>query len=143
MKTNRIDKEAVIGIADFLGIQLTEDQINEILENYDSVAQDKTENRDLIVEHMIHELPGEEFKFYLDEKITCWQRTHFKIKSENKEDAKKKAIEFYKKGGCDEIGWEHVYETNEEMSIEDNDGQTTEELFTIDGETIFDNAKDK
>jgi hypothetical protein len=143
MKTTRIDKEDVIGIADFLGVQLSEDQINEILENYDSVAQDKTETWDLIVEQMIDEIPGEEFEFYLDEKITCWMRTTFKVKGEDKEDAKKKAIEFYKSGGCDGIKWEKVDETNEEMSVEDNDGQTTEELFTIDGETIFDNAKDK
>jgi hypothetical protein len=81
----------------------------------------------------------ETFNFYLDTKVTTWYRTNFEIDADNLEDARKKAIEMYNKGTLSELGWEQIYDTIENMSIIDNGGYSTEELY-LEDELIFDNA---
>lgn len=81
------------------------------------------------------------FEFYIDTKVTDWYRTNFEIEANSLEEAKQKAIEFVKEDEHGEIPWEQVDCTIEPMSVEENDGQSTEELYDNDGNVIWDNTK--
>jgi hypothetical protein len=82
----------------------------------------------------------EEFKFYLDEKKTIWYRGHFTIEAETVEEATKKA-EMYIKDDTDgdDWDWEQLTDTTESLSLSDNDGYPTRELYNEEGELILDN----
>ena len=85
----------------------------------------------------------ETFDFYLDTKVTGWYRTPFEIEANTLEEAKQKAIEFVKSGETTYISWEQIDDTVETMSVKDNDGESTEELYTYsDGEMIWDNGEE-
>lgn len=84
----------------------------------------------------------ETFDFYLDTKVTGWYRTPFEIEANSLEEAKLKAIEFVKSGETSYISWEQIDDTVETMSVKDNDGESTNELYTYsDGEMIWDNSE--
>ena len=74
----------------------------------------------------------ETFDFYLDTKVTTWYRTPFEIKANTLEEAKELAIKFVKEDEHSEISWEHLDDTIEGMSVGDNGGFSTEELFCTD-----------
>ena len=78
------------------------------------------------------------FNFYLDSKVTTWYRTDFEIDADNLEDARKKALEMYNNGTLSELGWEQIEDTIETMSVKDNGGYPTEELYSED-ECVFEN----
>lgn len=71
----------------------------------------------------------ETFNFYVDTKVTTWMRTEFEVEAKNLEQAKKKAIKFHKEGNTTSIGWDEVMDAQEPMSVEDNGGEPTEEMF--------------
>ena len=81
------------------------------------------------------------FNFYVDHKVTTWYRTFFEIEAESLADARKLALEFHNQGNTSNIGWHEVMDTQEQMSVKDNDGEPTEELYYEDGECIWDNTK--
>lgn len=80
------------------------------------------------------------FNFNLDTKVTTWMRTPFEIEADTLEEAKQKAIEFHKQGNTGSIGWDEIMDAQEPMTLEENDGQSTEELFTEDGNCIWYNT---
>ncbi len=71
------------------------------------------------------------FDFYLDTKVTTWYRTNFEIEANTEEEAKQQAIEFVKddKGRITDLGWFEVDNTIEPMSVKDNGGFATQEVF--------------
>ena len=69
------------------------------------------------------------FEFFLDQKVTDWYRTPFEIKAKSIEEAKELAIKFVKDDHHGEIPWEQIDCTIEPMSVIDNGGQSTEELY--------------
>jgi DNA-directed RNA polymerase subunit F len=83
-----------------------------------------------------------QFDFYLDQKHTIWYRNKFTIDAETLEEAKDKVIKLSEiAADClpsDE--WEILYDTNEVMTVKENDGQPTVELYTNDGDLIYENA---
>ncbi len=82
------------------------------------------------------------FDFYLDTKVTTWYRTPFEIEANSLEDAKQKAIEFIKDDEHSSISWEQIDETTEVMSVDENGGESTEELYYETSEKmIWDNTK--
>jgi hypothetical protein len=82
------------------------------------------------------------FDFYLDTKVTTWYRTPFEIEANSLEEAKQKAIEFVKDDEHSSISWEQIDETIEVMSVDENDGQSTEELYYESSKNmIWDNTK--
>lgn len=84
----------------------------------------------------------ETFDFYLDTKVTTWYRTPFEIEAETLEEAKQKAIDYVKDDGHSTQSWEQIDDTIQGMSVEENDGESTEELYTYsDGEMIWDNGE--
>ena len=81
------------------------------------------------------------FNFYLDTKITTWMRTDFEIEAKSLEEAKQKAIEFHLNMETTELPWEENMDTQEPMSVEENGGESTEELYDEEGNIIWDNTK--
>ena len=84
-------------------------------------------------------------EFYLDQKVTHWYRTHFKIEADTLEEAKQKAIQFVQEQGQDELPWEPLGDViPEPMTVEENGGESTEEIFlTKTGETIWTNKPEE
>ena len=85
----------------------------------------------------------EKFNFYLDQKVTTWMRTEFSVEGESREVARQMAVDFVKEGNTSELPWEEVMDTKEVMSLEDNGGMSTEEIFEEDGTYVYINGKDK
>lgn len=85
----------------------------------------------------------ETFNFYLDTKITTWMRTPFEIEANTLEEAKQKAIEFHKQGKTEDIAWEENPDFQEFISVEENYGQPTEEIYYKDDDVsnIWNNTK--
>ena len=82
------------------------------------------------------------FDFYLDTKVTTWYRTPFEIEAETLEEAQAQAIKFVENDHHSELSWEHIDDTIEKMSVEDNGGESTDELYyTPVGDIIWDNTK--
>jgi len=69
-------------------------------------------------------------KYMLDEKQTIWFRSHHKIEAETEEECDRLMIEMVEKGNVDynNSETEYLYDTVEDMSVMDNDGQATKEL---------------
>ena len=90
-----------------------------------------------------------EFGFYQDVKVTVWQRQHFRIEAESIEEAREQAkrytqfdVSYEDDIDVDEIEWLH--DTEEFMTPEDNNGESTIEVYELDdkgkGVMIADNA---
>ena len=80
-----------------------------------------------------------EFDFYLDQKHTIWYRNKFTIEAETQDEANEKVAELYKKNELPSDDWDLLHDTVELLSVEDNGGEPTEELFTHDGVLIINN----
>lgn len=83
----------------------------------------------------------EKFNFYLDQKVTTWMRTDFRVEAETLEEAVKLAIEKYESGDLYEVTWEEVDGVREIMEVGDNGGEPTEELFDENGRLVLNNTK--
>ncbi|MHB8261076.1 MAG: hypothetical protein ACYDCN_13410 [Bacteroidia bacterium] len=85
----------------------------------------------------------EDFRFYIDQKITTWQRVRFTIKAETENEATEKATEFLKDPDeCPENGeCEIIHEANQDMSVEENEGNATRELYNEKGQEIANNTE--
>ncbi|CQB87658.1 Uncharacterised protein [Chlamydia trachomatis] len=92
----------------------------------------------------------EKFNFYQDRKVTCWERTHFDVKAESYEEAVALVKSWQGGGGlCFEddeniiiTDGETLYDTSESLSVEENGGQPTIEVFANNGEDIINNKPD-
>jgi hypothetical protein len=82
-----------------------------------------------------------EFDFYLDQKHTIWYRNKFTIEAETQEEANEKVKELYHKDELPSDDWDLLHETVEALSVGDNGGEATEELYTHSGDMILDNIK--
>ena len=90
------------------------------------------------------------FRFYQDRKVTCWERTRFEVKAESYEEA----VAIIKSWQGEDVLFfeddekvvitdgETLYETAESLPIEDNQGQPTREVFGEQGEDIINNKPD-
>lgn len=83
-----------------------------------------------------------QFNFYLDQKVTTWMRTNFSVEGDDIEVARQKAVDFVKSGNTSELPWEEVMDTKEVMSLDENGGMSTEEIFEEDGTYVYVNGKD-
>ena len=71
----------------------------------------------------------EKFHFYLDQQETLWYRTKFEVEAKDFLEAKEIAIKKCKEG-LDEYR-DFIDDTQELLSVEDNGGKPTEELFFV------------
>jgi len=85
----------------------------------------------------------ETFNFYLDQKVTTWMRTNFSVEGESLEVARQKAVDFVKEGNTSELPWDEIMDTKEVMSLEENGGMSTEEIFEEDGTYVYVNGNDE
>ena len=83
------------------------------------------------------------YNFYLDQKVTTWYRTHFEIEAENLQEANMKAIKFNEEGNTSELPWDQYDGTTELMSVEENGGAPTEELYTDMGILVYQNGNER
>lgn len=86
----------------------------------------------------------ETFSYYFDEKVTIWNRNHFTIDAENKEEANQIAKDYILEK---DIDWdiditfsEYLYDTSSNLSVEENGGEPTLELFTDEKELLYVNS---
>lgn len=85
----------------------------------------------------------QEFDFYLDERVKVWNRFKFSVEAETLEEAKEKAVYMATKNREELEFWdsEILGETFTEIEPEDNDGNSTIEIYCRkDDELLYDNA---
>lgn len=86
------------------------------------------------------------FRFFIDEKVTLWQRHKYEIVADNFEEAKsiiEKSFDdqnftgYFEDGSEDTnyIETEELFDTLESVKLQDNQGSPTQELFYIDTES--------
>lgn len=143
---NLIQKEDVLQVANNLNINVNEKIILWVIMNYGEYQEnDPTATWDLVVEQMLYNIPDElktKFNFYVDQKVTTWMRTNFSVEGDDIEVARQKAVDFVKSGNTLELPWEEVMDTKEVMSLDENGGMSTEEIFEEDGTYVYVNGKD-
>jgi hypothetical protein len=145
---NLIQKEDVQQVANDLDIKVNEKIILWVIMNYGEYQDnDPSATWNLVVEQMLYDIPEElsikTFNFYLDQKVTTWMRTEFSVEGVSREVARQMAVDFVKEGNTSEIPWDEIMDTKEVMSLEDNGGFSTEEIFEEDGTYVYTNGKDK
>lgn len=147
MSKNQIQKEDVLQVANDLDIKVNEKIILWVIMNYGEYQDnDPSATWNLVVEQMLYDIPEElsikTFNFYLDQKVTTWMRTNFSVEGEDIEVARQKAVDFVKEGNTSGIPWDEIMDTKEVMSLEDNGGMSTEEIFEENGTYVYVNGKD-
>ena len=147
MSKNQIQKEDVLQVASNLDIKVNEKIILWVIMNYGEYQDnDPSATWNLVVEQMLYDIPEElsikTFDFYLDQKVTTWMRTNFSVEGEDIEVARQKAVDFVKEGNTSGIPWDEIMDTKEVMSLEDNGGMSTEEIFEENGTYVYVNGKD-
>ena len=85
----------------------------------------------------------ETFNFYKDEKMTIWYRGKFEVEANSEEEAIEMVKELEKTNKLDnyDVYWEILDDTMEGLTVEDNGGYSTEEMYTGSGNMIWDNSK--
>jgi hypothetical protein len=147
MSKNQIQKEDVLQVANNLDIKVNEKIILWVIMNYEEYQDnDPSATWNLVVEQMLYDIPEElsikTFNFYLDQKVTTWMRTNFSVEGEDIEVARQKAVDFVKEGNTSGIPWDEIMDTKEVMSLEENGGMSTEEIFEENGTYVYVNGKD-
>jgi len=145
--SNQIQKEDVLQVANNLDIKVNEKIILWVIMNYEEYQDnDPSATWNLVVEQMLYGIPEElsikTFDFYLDQKVTTWMRTNFSVEGEDIEVARQKAVDFVKEGNTSGIPWDEIMDTKEVMSLEENGGMSTEEIFEENGTYVYVNGKD-
>jgi hypothetical protein len=85
-----------------------------------------------------------EFHFYIDEKVTIWNRLKFCIEADTLEEAKEKAKYMIVKDREEIDHYDSMYLDNtlEEIEVKDNDDNATLELYCEqDTDLIYDNSE--
>ena len=83
------------------------------------------------------------FNFYQYEKVTIWNREHFTVEAETQEEANQKVLEAIENGDISDFKHttsEYIYESVEELSVDENSGNSTIEIYNTENELIYQNA---
>ena len=84
------------------------------------------------------------FNFYKDEKVTIWNREHLTVEAETQEEANQKVLEAIKNGDISDFQHmtsEYIYDTVEELSVDENYGNPTIEIYNTNDKLIYHNAE--
>lgn len=74
------------------------------------------------------------YRFYIDTKSSIWTRSYRQVEASSEEEAKRLAKEIFKgDDGDGEYEVETLYDTQESISVEENMGFATEELYFDEG----------
>lgn len=117
-------------------------------ENDDEHTYDVEECKNYILRHSDHlqlvdedfVLGEEEFLFYMDQKHTVWLRTWFSVDAKSQEEANEKVRQMFDNDQI-EGDTEYLYETLEEMSLEENDDMSTVEIYTERVDLVLQNGE--
>jgi len=69
------------------------------------------------------------YNFYLEEKVTAWERYHFSVEADSLEAARNEAIRLVKDDNIEIDYHEDIPDLTMPMKPEDNDGFATQEIF--------------
>lgn len=86
------------------------------------------------------------YKYYIDKKQTIWEREYYDVEAKNQKEADKIAKSIFKENEdfFEPSEYETLYDTSEEMSLEDNGGFATKELFRDkDDKMLLNNGKNR
>ena len=83
------------------------------------------------------------FQFYTDTKVTMWERATFEIEAETRYEA----IEMAKKCAKSDnypsnVDYETLYDTSEELLVNNNNGEATKELYIDNEDMIWTNTNE-
>ena len=84
------------------------------------------------------------FNFYQDEKVIIWNREHFTVEAETQEEANRKVLEGIENGYISDFKHttsEYIYESVEELSVDENYGNPTIEIYNTNDKLIYHNAE--
>lgn len=117
-------------------------------ENDDEHTYDLEECKNYILRHSDHlqlvdedyVLGEEDFEFYMDQKHTVWLRTWFSVQARSQEEANEKVRQMFDNDQI-EGDTEYLYETLEEMSLEDNGDMSTVEIYTEHVDLVLQNGE--
>jgi hypothetical protein len=79
------------------------------------------------------------YKYNIDEKVTIWRRYNMYIEANSKEEADLKAKKILSEESFTEYDSELLYDTEVNMTVDENSGNSTVELFDINNNLIEDN----
>lgn len=83
------------------------------------------------------------FEFYADQKVTMWERVTFSIEAETRNEAMQIAKQSVKTGNYpSDVWYDTLYDTTEPLSIKNNNGRATLELYTEDKDMIWTNTNE-
>ena len=72
-------------------------------------------------------------QYYIDTKVTTWERQYFTVEEDTEEDNLKLAIKFFNREEELEIdNYEILGDATAEMTLEENEGYSTRELYKRD-----------
>lgn len=77
-------------------------------------------------------------KVYRDTKVTIWEREYFDVPDKT---PKKKIIEMIQSGGVEQYDAETLHDTTEELTVEENGGFATIEIYKDNHKLLFANGK--
>jgi hypothetical protein len=137
---NEITEQEVLKVCERINKPLTQNEIEWVIENYDNPNGEN--NPDLMIEMLVRGVPKKTFSYHLDQKVTTWMRTHFEIEALNRADANERAVNFINSDEIETLTWDELADVKEVMSVEDNGGASTKELYTSIGELVYHNEKE-
>jgi hypothetical protein len=78
------------------------------------------------------------FNFFVDTKVTMWERANFEVEADTYNMALEKALQMAKSGDYpDMTDYETLYDTAEYIPVKENHGQPTKELYSIYNDTTI------
>lgn len=87
------------------------------------------------------------FDYYLDTKQTVWRRTHFSVEAETFGEATDKMLLLIEEddiyNDAHFVENEILYDTFEDMGVDENGGCSTKELFSSGDEMIWENTNNE
>jgi hypothetical protein len=84
---------------------------------------------------------SDEFIFYVDQKHTIWYRSYITVNAMSYEEATEKVSQMFRDDVLPTDNWDIIFDTTEEMTLEDNGGASTIEIYTEDGDLVLQNGE--
>lgn len=82
-----------------------------------------------------------QFDFYIDEKIKTWQRAHVTVEADSEQEAVGMLKNDYWGEQAEATFYENISDVDETMTLEENDGFSTKEIYDTDENKIWENGK--
>jgi len=84
---------------------------------------------------------SEEYQFYIDQKHTIWYRSYFRVNAMSYEEATEKVSQMFRDDVLPTDNWDILFDTVDEMTLEDNGGASTIEVYTLNNLLVLQNGE--